>query len=227
MDNIFIYYGLTILAVVVTTLAQAYIRITYKRYSEVENKKNMTGKDAARLVLDKNGLGNVKVVEVSGYLSDHYDPRKKEVRLSTSNYRDSSISSVAVACHECGHAIQDKVGYTFMRIRAALVPLVNFSSYVGYIAIVLGLLFSLMNLVWIGILLEVVILLFQIVTLPVEINASKRALKEINSLDILDANELEDGRSVLIAAALTYVASVASTLIEILRLILIFGRDND
>lgn len=227
MDNIFIYYGLTILAVVVTTLAQAYIRITYKRYSEVENKKNMTGKDAARLVLDKNGLSNVKVVEVSGYLSDHYDPRKKEVRLSTSNYRDSSISSVAVACHECGHAIQDKVGYTFMRIRAALVPLVNFSSYVGYIAIVLGLLFSLMNLVWIGILLEVVILLFQIVTLPVEINASKRALKEINSLDILDANELEDGRSVLIAAALTYVASVASTLIEILRLILIFGRDND
>ena len=227
MDNIFIYYGLTILAVVVTTLAQAYIRITYKRYSEVENKKNMTGKDAARLVLDKNGLSNVKVVEVSGYLSDHYDPRKKEVRLSTSNYRDSSISSVAVACHECGHAIQDKVGYTFMRIRAALVPLVNFSSYVGYIAIVLGLLFSLMNLVWIGILLEVVILLFQIVTLPVEINASKRALKEINNLDILDANELEDGRSVLIAAALTYVASVASTLIEILRLILIFGRDND
>ncbi len=227
MDYTLIYYGLSILALVITTLAQTYIMTTYKKYSEVDNKRNMTGCDAARLVLDKNGLDNVKVVAVSGYLSDHYDPRKKEVRLSQANYNGSSISSVSVACHECGHAIQDKVGYTFMRIRASLVPLVNFSTYAGYLAIMLGLLFSIINLVWIGIILELVILLFQIITLPVEINASKRALQEIDSMNILDSSEFVDGKTVLIAAALTYVASVASTLIEILRLILIFGRRKD
>lgn len=220
-------YGLTIIAFILTTLAQVFVTSTYKKYNSVKNERNLTGKDAARKLLDKNGLQNVNVVEVSGYLTDHYDPRKKEVRLSSNNYRGTSISSVSVACHECGHAIQDKVGYVFMRIRASLVPVVNFSSYAGYISIVLGMLFSSINLIWLGILLEIVILLFQIVTLPVEIDASKRALKELDYSHFFNSNELKNGRSVLVSAALTYVASVASTLLQILRLILMFGRRND
>jgi len=191
------------------------------------SERNLTGAKAARELLDKNNLQNVQVVEVSGYLTDHYDPTSKEVRLSSNNYSGTSISNISVAAHECGHAIQDKVGYVFMRIRASLVPVVNFSSYAGYISIVLGMLFSSINLIWLGILLEIVILLFQIVTLPVEIDASKRALKELDYSHFFNSNELKNGRSVLVAAALTYVASVASTLLQILRLILMFGRRND
>ena len=227
MDYYFVTYGLTLIAFVITTIAQLFVTTTYKKYSNVRNERNMTGAEAARELLDKNNLHDVKVVEVSGYLTDHYDPRNKEVRLSSNNYRGTSISSVSVACHECGHAIQDKVGYVFMRIRASLVPVVNFSSYAGYISIVLGMLFSSINLIWLGILLEIVILLFQIVTLPVEIDASKRALKELDYSHFFNSKELKNGRSVLVAAALTYVASVASTLLQILRLILMFGRRND
>lgn len=225
--DIFVYYGLTIVALVITSLAQGFVMTTYKKYSEVDNNSNISGCDAARKILDKNGLSNIKVVETSGYLSDHYDPKKKVIRLSTTNFKGKSISSVSVACHECGHAIQDKVGYSFMRIRAFLVPFVNFSTYMGYIAIVVGLLFGLMNLIWIGIGLEIVILLFQIVTLPVEIDASKRALKEIEMTSLLDRDEIKSGKTVLIAAASTYIASVASTMVQILRLVLMFGRRND
>ena len=224
--DIFIYYGLAIIALLITGAASIYIRVTYKKYSEVDNVRNMTGKEAARYILDKNGLENVKVEEASGYLSDHYDPRKKVVRLSESNYNETSISAVSVACHECGHAIQDKTGYVFMRIRASLVPLVNFSPFAGYVAIVIGAIFSLMHLIMIGIILEVVILLFQFITLPVEIDASRRALKEIKEANILNSEELAQGRSVLIAAASTYVASLAATILEVIRLVLIF-TDHD
>ena len=134
---------------------------------------------------------------------------------------------MAVACHECGHAIQDKENYTFMRIRSKLVPIVNFSSYAGYFAIILGMLFSSQNLIWLGILMEVIILLFQLITLPVEIDASKRALRELDYSHILNSKELKQGKTMLTAAALTYVASIATTIIQILRLILIFGRRND
>ena len=227
MDYYFISYGLTILAFILTTLAQLFVTSTYKKYSNVRNERNITGAEAARKLLDKNGLNNVKVALVKGYLTDHYDPREKVVRLSSNNYYGTSISSVSVACHECGHAIQDKVGYVFMRIRASLVPVVNFSSYAGYISIVLGMLFSSINLIWLGIILEMVILLFQIITLPVEIDASKRALKELDYSHFFNSEELKKGRSVLVAAALTYVASVAGALLQILRLILLFGRRDD
>lgn len=222
----YIYYGLTILAFIITSLAQAFVMSTYKKYSSVKVRKNITGREAARIILDKNDLKDVDVEEVKGYLSDHYDPSKKVVRLSSSNYNGSSIASVSVASHECGHAIQDKVGYTFMRFRSSLVPIVNFSSYTGYIAIVIGLLLSSTKVIFIGIALELVILLFQIVTLPVEIDASKRALKEIDKLSFLEGDEYKSGKVVLIAAALTYVASVAAALLEILRLVLIFGKKN-
>ena len=219
-----IVYGLTFLAVIITSLAQAYITSTYKKYSLVKNSNGMTGREVARKILDNNGLKNVDVVEVSGYLSDHYDPSSKVVRLSNSNYSESSISAVSVAAHECGHAIQDKENYTFLRFRASLVPIVNFSSYAGYLAIVIGGFTGIFGLIKLGILLECVILLFQVVTLPVEIDASKRALSEVKKYQYLDEKEYSSGKSVLIAAALTYVASVASALIQIFRLVLVYGR---
>lgn len=218
---------LMIISLVITLGAQLFVSGAYSKYSKVKNKKRMSGSEAARYILDKNGLEDVKVRRVGGYLSDYYDPRNKTVNLSSANYENASVGALSVACHECGHAIQDKVGYTFMRIRAALVPFVNFSSYAGYFAILFGCLFDSMNLIWFGIFAEMVILLFQIVTLPVEIDASKRAIKELDKYELLDKDELSGGKTMLIAAALTYVASVATTVIQILRLILTFGGRDD
>ena len=218
---------LMIISLVITLGAQLFVSGAYSKYSKVKNKKRMSGSEAARYILDKNGLKDVKVRRVGGYLSDYYDPRNKTVNLSSANYENASVGALSVACHECGHAIQDKVGYAFMRIRAALVPFVNFSSYAGYFAILFGCLFDSMNLIWFGIFAEMVILLFQIVTLPVEIDASKRAIKELDKYELLDKDELSGGKTMLIAAALTYVASVATTVIQILRLILTFGSRDD
>ncbi len=227
MNYYFISYGFTLLAVIITLSAQAFVSGSYNKYSQVKNKKNISGKEVARYLLDKNNLGEIEIEKVSGYLTDHYDPKNKKLRLSSNIYDGVSIASVAVACHECGHAIQDKDNYLFMKIRSALVPVVNFSSYFGYIAIVLGVLASSLNLIWIGIILECVILLFQLVTLPVEIDASKRALKELEKNNYLDNEELKQGKILLTSAALTYVASVANTLLQILRLILLYGRRDD
>ncbi len=222
-----VVYGLTFISLIITMIAQAFVSSSYSKYSKIKNDRNITGAEAARYILDKNGLNNVYVVETGGYLTDHYDPTKKVIKLSSNVYRDASIGAVAVACHECGHAIQDKENYKFMRIRSSLVPIVNFSSYAGYFAIMLGLLFSSQNLIWLGILTEVIILLFQVVTLPVEINASKRALTELDYSHIFNSKELKQGKTMLTAAALTYVASIATTIIQILRLILMFGRRDD
>ncbi len=227
MNDYTIYYGLTFLALIITVGAQIFINAMYSKYKKVQNVKGKSGAEVAREILDKNGLQDIYVVETKGNLTDHYDPQRKVVRLSTDVYHKESISSVAVAAHECGHAIQDKDNYTFMRVRAALVPFVNFSSYAGYIAIVIGVIAGVTNLIWLGIMFEVVILLFQLVTLPVEIDASKRALKELESMGTLNSEELQNGKMVLISAAMTYVASVATALLELLRLILIYGkRDN-
>lgn len=179
MDYVFISYGLTFIALIITLLAQAFVSGSYSKYSKIKNEKGLTGREVARYILDQHGLYDIDVVETGGYLSDHYDPRNKVIRLSKNNYRQSSIASVSVACHECGHAVQDKENYLFFKIRSLLVPVVNFSSYAGYFAILLGCLFGSLDLIWIGIIAEIVILLFQLVTLPVEINASRRGLKEL------------------------------------------------
>lgn len=221
MDYYVISYGLTFIALIITIGAQVYVNSSYSKYKKVKNSKGISGAEAARMILDKNGLGNVKVGMVKGVLSDHYDPRTKTVNLSSDIYNGTTVAGVSVACHECGHAIQDKDNYTFMRIRSSLVPIVNLSSKLGYFAILIGLIFSLMNLVWIGIFAEVIILAFQLVTLPVELDASKRALKEIETSGILSNRELTGSKKMLRAAALTYVASVASTVIEIFRLLLL------
>ena len=209
---------------IITLGAQFYLNQSYKKCQKISSSKNMTGEEVARQILDANGLRTVKVVETSGVLSDHYDPRTKVVRLSSSIFGKKSMASVAVAAHECGHAIQDKDGYFFLRLRSSIIPIVNFASMAGYIAIMIGLFLGALGFLWIGILLEVVILLFQLITLPVEFNASHRGLIQLKSLDLLDKKEMKYGKRMLTAAALTYVASVATSFLEILRLVLIARR---
>lgn len=221
------YYLLTILAFIITITAQIFVNGSYSKTRKIKNKHNLTGEQVARTILDKNGLQNVQIEEVGTTLGDHYDPRSKTVRLSSDIYHNTSIASASVAAHECGHAIQDKDDYTFLRIRHALIPVVNFSSYAGYIAIVIGCIFSSINLIWVGILMEIIILLFQLITLPVEFNASSRALKQLEELNLLEKSEIKYSRKMLGAAAMTYVASVAAAVLEILRLLLIFGRRDD
>lgn len=220
-------YILVGLAFIITISAQIYIDSSYRKIKKIASSAGMTGKEVARTILDKNGLDNVNIEEVGTTLGDHYDPASKTVRLSPEVYQKASIASASIAAHECGHAIQDKNGYLFLRIRHSLIPLVNFSSYAGYLAILIGCLFSSLDLIWIGIILEIVILVFQLITLPVEFNASSRALKELEKEKILEKKEIKKARQMLTAAALTYVASAAAAILEILRLILMFGRRND
>lgn len=227
MNDYFIIYGLTFISLIITVIAQIFVNNSYKKYLKVNNARNITGVSAARYILDKHNLQDIKVVETAGYLTDHYDPKNKVIKLSQNVYHGSSIASVSVACHECGHAIQDSENYLFLRIRSKLVPVINFSSYAGYFAILFGSIFGSLNLIWIGIFAEVLILLFQVITLPVEIDASKRALKELDYSHFFNSRELKQGKIMLTSAALTYVASVATTLIQILRLILLYGRKDD
>ena len=230
MGNSYLYgYGLEwifiIVSIGITLASQAYINSKYKQTKQIMTKRGLKGKDVARTILNENGLRNVEVVETTGILSDHYDPRGKVVRLSPDIYNDSSIASVSVAAHECGHAIQDKNGYFFLRFRNAIVPLVNLSSKLGYVAIVIGLLLGAIGFLWFGIILEFVILFFQIITLPVEFDASRKGLKELQRINATDDDEISDCKGMLTAAALTYVASVATALLQILRLLLmISGR---
>ena len=221
-------YGLVIIAFLITLLADIYLRTRYSKYKKINVKSGLTGAEVAREILKNNGLENVYVVETKGYLTDHYDPRAKVVRLSTDIYNGDSIASVSVAAHECGHAVQDKEGYFFLRFRSFLIPIVNFSSKFGYLAVLIGLIFGAMNLAWVGIFLLVAILLFQLITLPVEFNASKRGKIFLTKLKIVDQSERSMASSMLGAAAMTYVASLISTLLELLRLVLIvMGNDRD
>lgn len=221
-------YGLPLLGVLITALSQLFINRSYNKYRLVETKKKITGAETARTILDANGLTNIKINKVSGKLTDHYDPRNKTINLSREIYEGDSIASVSVAAHECGHAIQDKDNYTYLRIRASLVPIVNFSSKFGYIVVIIGLIFNVIGLAKFGIFLLLLILLFQLVTLPVEFNASSRAESQLLSLNILSDYEQDDSKTMLKAAAFTYVASLMSTLLQILRLALIvIGRDDD
>ena len=222
-----IYYGLPILALIITSYAQLKITTKYSKYKQVESIKGKRGCEVAREILNKHGLKNVKVEQVAGNLTDHYDPRTKVVRLSDDIYSGTSIASVSVAAHECGHAIQDKVGYTPMRIRSSLVPVVNFSTKFGYIVITIGLIMGALKIALIGLILLLTMLLFQLVTLPVEFDASRRGKKELDELHILNSTEQKGSAKMLSAAAFTYVASVLSTLLEILRLASMLMPRND
>lgn len=217
---------LIILIISLPLISQLYISVTYKKTSNIEFRSDTTGYDVARNILDKNGLNNILVVETSGTLTDHYDPTRKVIKLSKDIYHGNSVASASVAAHEVGHAIQDKEGYTFLRIRHAIFPVVSFLDRISYIVIFLGFLLEYMNLVYFGIFAVGAGVLFQIITLPVEINASKRAIKELNELNLTTDRTEDLSKNMLTAAALTY---VASTLAEILQLIRLIGivKDND
>lgn len=223
MDNFLLY----LLALIIPLIAQIYISLCYDKYKKIENKNKLSGFEVARKILDKNGLKDVYVVETKGNLTDHYDPRRKTVKLSESVFHGDSIASMAVAAHECGHAIQDKEGYFFMKLRSFIFPIVSFGTKFAYVVLLIGLIANLMDLVWAGIILVGLGLLFQIVTLPVEFNASKRALTEIENIYSLERFDMDGAKTMLTAAALTYVAGVLSSALEMLRLILVFTDNKD
>ncbi|MBE6152620.1 MAG: zinc metallopeptidase [Firmicutes bacterium] len=223
------YYGswtLIGISLLITLGAQFFVTTTYGKYKKVENKTKKTGFETAREILDKNGLNDIYVVETQGNLTDHYDPKRNTIRLSSDIFHGTSIAACAVAAHEVGHALQYKDGYTPIKIRNSIIPLVNFSSSAGYFAILISFITGLTDLLWIGIALEVIILLFQLLTLPVEFNASKRAKEQLGKEQILDNNEINGANTMLNAAAMTYVASVVTAILQIIRLVLI-ARDND
>lgn len=206
--------------------AQMYLTSTYSENKKKKNKKGLTGCEAARKILDSNGLSNIYVVETKGELSDHYDPSRKVVRLSHDIFHGESLAALSIAAHECGHAIQDKENYTFMRIRAALVPVVNIVTYLGYFGLIISLFAGITGYLMISIGLIIIALIFQLITLPVEFDASKRALVQIEELELIENDEKESAGKVLKAAAYTYVASLVSLILDLLRLI-IMTRDRD
>lgn len=216
---------IVLLIIALPLLAEIYIKIIYKKSTNRSVMNKMTGYDIARKILDKNGLNDLLIIETKGTLTDHYDPSRKVIRLSSGIYKESTIASNAVAAHEVGHALQDKEGYTFLRIRSIIFPVVSFLSRISYLVTFLGFLFEIMNLVYLGIIAVGAGVLFQVVTLPVEINASKRAVKELNELGIINEEEKEDVKNMLTAAALTYVASTLAELLQLIRLIGI-AREN-
>ena len=227
MEYLFINYGILFFGIIITVMSQIFVSSSYSKYKNVNNKNGLTGFEVARKILDENGLKDIHIVEIQGNLTDHYDPTRKVVRLSSDIFNGSSIASTSVAAHECGHAIQDKDNYRFMRIRSKIVPFVNLSSKLGYLAITIGIIFSLFDLAIFGIVLLLAMLAFQIVTLPVECDASNRAAEQIKKLKLLDETEKGKSKSMLNAAAFTYVASLVTTLLEILRLFLIADSRRD
>lgn len=206
--------------------AQMRVKSTFARYSRIASSTHRRGAEVAREILRANGLYNVSVEEGRGFLSDHYDPRTKTVRLSPENFHGHSIAAAAVAAHECGHAIQDAQGYAFLRFRHALVPVANLGSNASWILIMIGIFFHFSGMLLLGIIFMGAAVLFQLITLPVEFNASSRALDQIASLRLIGNGEEREAKKVLNAAALTYVAAAAVAVLELLRLVFIFTGMN-
>lgn len=216
-------YLLVVVGALLSMWASARVNGTFQKYSRVRSHTGMTGAEAARQLLHSQGIYDVTVQAVRGQLTDHYDPRTKTVNLSEPVYASSSVSAIGVAAHECGHAIQDHVGYAPLRLRAAFVPVANLGSTLSWPLILLGLVIGLTPFIQIGIWMFVLALMFQVITLPVEFNASGRAVQLLGQLGILKGQEVADTRKVLGAAALTYVAAVAASVLQLLRLLLLFG----
>ncbi len=217
-------YILVLIGVVISMLASARVKSTFSKYSKVRSLSGMTGAQAAARLLQTSGIYDVQIERVSGNLSDHYDPRHKVLRLSDSVYHSNSLSAIGVAAHECGHAIQHQQSYVPLKIRGLLVPVANFGSMAAWPLILIGLfLGGFQSLIDIGIILFSAAVLFQLVTLPVEFNASRRAIARLGETGILHGEELKQSKKVLDAAALTYVAAAAATILQLLRLIILFG----
>ena len=219
-------YILVIIGAVLCMAASANVKWTYKRYTGFYNSRGLRAEDVAQMILSNAGIFDVRIERIRGNLTDHYSPREKVLRLSDSVYGSPSVAAIGVAAHECGHAIQHQKGYMPITIRNTIVPLVNFGSNAAWPVIVLGAMINNGILVNVGIILFSFAVFFQLVTLPVEFNASGRALKILKQQNILQGKELSGARKVLSAAAMTYVASMVAILLQLLRLVLIFGRRN-
>ena len=216
MENII----LIVLILVIPLIAEIKIKSAYNKYMKIANKSSVSGTEIARRILDNNGLNNVYVVQTPGTLTDHYDPSRKTVRLSSSIFDDCTIASLAVAAHECGHAIQDKDNYFFLKLRSLIYPIVNIATSISYYIIVIGFILEYIDLIYLGIGFTSLGLLFQIITLPVEFDASARAKKELHKMGIVTKEEEEGISKMLNAAALTYVAGVLASALQIIRLII-------
>ena len=212
-------------AILLGLIVQIRLSTTYSRYSKVQSRTGMTGYTAARRILDAAGLRHVPIECIQGELTDHFDPRSNVLRLSNGVYNSSSVAAIGVAAHECGHAIQYAEEYTPMKVRGALVKVTNFSSSISMFIVILGLIFSFRELALVGVALFSVVVLFQLVTLPVEFNASRRAVKILNGY--MDREELSGVKSVLSAASMTYVAALVSAIFQLIRLLAIVGGGRD
>lgn len=223
-------YFLVVIGAVICMIASARVKTTFNKYSKYRSRTNMTGAEAAQRVLRSAGITDVAIRHVSGNLTDHYDPRNKTLNLSDSVYGSTSVAAIGVAAHECGHAIQHQRSYVPLSIRSAIVPVANIGSTLAWPLIIIGLFFSSATgslLINLGILCFTLAVLFQLVTLPVEFDASRRAVRILGSTGILSEQELPMTRKVLKAAALTYVAGAAAAILQLLRLIILFGGRND
>ena len=214
------------LPIVLILLSQAYINTSYRKYSRVSVKSKITGASVARMILDKNGLNDVEVVKISGELTDNFNPRTNVVSLSSEVYSGNSIASVAVAAHECGHVIQHKEKYAFIVLRSILVPVVNLTTNLGYIIMLIGIFASVFDMAMVGFIMMCASLLFQLVTLPTEFNASKRGRNILLELNVITNDELPYVKSMLNAAAMTYLASFFASITQMLRLFLSINRNN-
>ena len=220
-------YLLVIIGMVISLIASAKVKGTYGKYNKVRSRSGLTGAEAAERILRSAGLYEVRTEHIAGNLTDHYDPRSKVLRLSDSVYGSASVAAIGVAAHECGHAIQDDRSYAPLRIRNSLVPVVNFGTQAAWPIILIGLVFAGSSfLVNLGILLFSLGVLFQLITLPVEFDASGRALRILGDSGILYEDEVKQTRKVLGAAAMTYVAAAAASILSLLRLLILFGGRN-
>mgnify|MGYP001051067550 CR=1 FL=1 len=228
------YYGIDMYSIVLVLpcvlfafWAQSKVNSTFNRYSRVQNLRGLTGAQAAEAVLRYNGVSGVRIEYVSGKLTDHFDPRSNVIRLSSAVYSSTSVASIGVAAHEAGHAVQYAIGYAPIKLRAAIIPLTQFGSMAAMPLLILGLILNTSTLVTIGIAAFALSTLFQLVTLPVEFNASARAIETIDGQMLLDSDELPGAKKVLRAAAMTYVAALLMSALQLLRFVLIFlGRNN-
>lgn len=232
-DEIMFYYYfdptyiLVIIGIVISMLASANVNGSFRKYSRVLSRRGIRAEQAAEMILRSAGIHDVTIQRVQGNLTDHYDPRSKTLRLSDTVFGSTSVSAIGVAAHECGHAIQHANGYTPLKLRGALVPVVNIASTISMPLILIGLFMGYAGLAQIGVWLFAAVLVFQLVTLPVEFNASSRALRVLDSAGVLYNDEVGAARNVLRAAALTYVASALATALQLFRLILLTNRRRD
>lgn len=217
-------YILFIIGFIVVIYAQYQITNVYHNTSNIKNSKLLSGQEVARKILDANGLESIYIVQIGGELTDHYDPGRNVIRLSSRVFQDDSIASLAVAAHECGHAIQKKEGYLFYRLRSALVPIVNLVSYLGYFVLIISLFAGITTYLLLGMIMLLATLVFQLVTLPVELDASKRGMEQIQKLSLIEDTEMNSVSQMLKAAAMTYVASLISTVLNLLRLLIMINR---